>query len=98
MKRIENGYEVRQAIKAVGGRFSGGTWTLTDEQYAALLTRVEESERRSNKRDTQLARDWSRVVVTDVAEPIKARVAQHHADCDARIPGNPCTCAYEERI
>jgi hypothetical protein len=22
---------------------------------------------------------------------------QHHPDCDAQIPGNPCTCHYEER-
>jgi len=52
----------------VGGRYNGATktWTVTDEQYEDLLERVAASAARSNRRDTQLARDWATVVVEEV--------------------------------
>jgi len=67
MKSIANGYAVRETIKSVGGRYNGATktWTVTDEQYEDLLERVAASAARSNRKDTQLARDWGKVVVED---------------------------------
>lgn len=55
--RIAGAYEIRDTLSALGARWWADSkeWLLTEEQYEQLWVMVQESDKRSNKRDRHLA-------------------------------------------
>ena len=54
--RISNAYEAREWIRQACGKWDASTksWSLTDQQYESLVSDVETSGTRYNKRDRAL--------------------------------------------
>jgi hypothetical protein len=90
----------REEVESI--KKSGGDQSAIDAYVDAIAEKYGSSDRVRAERKVSLRAQqvrWTRALAEagqEAARPTaKKPQRMHRPDCDAQIPGNPCTCAYE---
>jgi len=101
MVKLSNAYAVKSEIKDHGGKWDGREWSLTDEQFVALVLAGQASFERSNKRDRAFGVAMLGIGVAVASDSVRYAPSGRWTGCSCGSrEGNPrgsdcASCAHD---